>query len=42
MLDLKDPIQDGMITVPDGPGLGIDLDEDVVAEQIPEGQPLWR
>ena len=41
MLDLKHPIQDGYITVPDGPGLGIELDEDQIAAYLPEGVPLW-
>jgi L-alanine-DL-glutamate epimerase-like enolase superfamily enzyme len=42
MLDLKDPIQDGYIAVPDGPGLGIALDEDEIAAHLPQGMPLWR
>ncbi|MDF1515922.1 MAG: mandelate racemase/muconate lactonizing enzyme family protein, partial [Anaerolineae bacterium] len=42
MLDIKYPIQDGYIAVPDGPGLGITLDEDVLRQVIPEGQPLWQ
>ena len=41
MLNLKNPIQNGYITVPDGPGLGIDLDEDEIAKHIPAGEPLW-
>jgi galactonate dehydratase len=41
MLDLKDPIQGGYITVPDGPGLGVELDEDAVSVHLPEGAPLW-
>jgi L-alanine-DL-glutamate epimerase-like enolase superfamily enzyme len=41
MLDLKNPIREGYITVPDGPGLGIELDEDVLAEELPEASPLW-
>ena len=41
MLDIKYPIHNGYMTVPDGPGLGISLDEDVIAENIPKDQPLW-
>lgn len=41
MLDFKDPIQDGYITVPDRPGLGIALDEDAILRQLPDGSPLW-
>jgi galactonate dehydratase len=41
MLDLKEPIQDGYITVPDGDGLGVELDEDELAACLPEGTPLW-
>ncbi|TFG71755.1 MAG: mandelate racemase/muconate lactonizing enzyme family protein [Anaerolineales bacterium] len=42
MLDYKDPIQNGYITVPDKPGLGIELDEDVIADYIPADQSLWQ
>ena len=41
MLDLKKPIQQGFISVPDGPGLGVDLDEEEIAAHVPEGLPLW-
>lgn len=41
MLNLKDPIQEGYMTVPDGPGLGIELDEDEIAACLPEGTQLW-
>ncbi len=41
MLDYKNPIQDGYMTVPDGPGLGVELDEDVIARHVPDGAPLW-
>lgn len=41
MLDWKDPIRDGYMAVPDGPGLGIELDEREIAAQIPAGLPLW-
>ena len=42
MLDLKNPIRNGYIDVPDGPGLGIELDEGAIARELPEGSPLWR
>ena len=35
MLSLKNPIRDGYITVPDGPGLGVELDEEAIAEHLP-------
>lgn len=41
MLDIKEPIQQGYITVPDGPGLGIELDEAEISKALPEGTPLW-
>jgi galactonate dehydratase len=41
MLDWKDPIQNGYTTVPDGPGLGVELDEEEIAACLPEGAPLW-
>ena len=41
MLDVKDPIHQGYMTVPDGPGLGIELDEDEIAAHLPDGAPLW-
>jgi L-alanine-DL-glutamate epimerase-like enolase superfamily enzyme len=41
MLDVKDPIRDGYITVPEGPGLGIELDEVAISTHLPEGAPLW-
>ena len=41
MLNLKDPIQQGYITVPDGPGLGIELDEKELAKYLPEKTQLW-
>ena len=41
MLDIKNPIQQGYIAVPDGPGLGIDLDEEAIAAALPTGVPLW-
>jgi galactonate dehydratase len=42
MLDLKNPIQQGYITVPQGPGLGIALDEGEIARHLPPGEALWR
>jgi L-alanine-DL-glutamate epimerase-like enolase superfamily enzyme len=42
MLDFKNPIQDGHIIVPDGPGLGIALDEEVILRELPDGSPLWQ
>ena len=41
MLDFKEPIQGGYIAVPEGPGLGIELDEAKIASCLPEGTPLW-
>lgn len=41
MLDLKDPIQQGYIQVPDGPGLGVELDEEEIARRLPPGAPMW-
>ncbi|MBT4500340.1 MAG: mandelate racemase/muconate lactonizing enzyme family protein [Gemmatimonadetes bacterium] len=41
MLDFKDPIQNGYISVPDGPGLGIELDEEAIAACLPADAPLW-
>jgi len=42
MLTLKNPIQQGYIAVPEGPGLGIELDEEAIAAYLPEGASLWR
>lgn len=41
LLDIKHPIQQGYITVPDGPGLGINLDESELAAHLPAGAHLW-
>ena len=41
MLDFKNPIQDGYLTVPEGPGLGIELDEDEIAKYLPKGTEMW-
>jgi L-alanine-DL-glutamate epimerase-like enolase superfamily enzyme len=41
MLDLKDPIQDGYVTAPEGPGLGIALDELKIAPHLPQGSAMW-
>ncbi|MDN6511656.1 MAG: galactonate dehydratase, partial [Corynebacterium sp.] len=38
--------EDGMVKIPDGPGLGIDIDEDYVIERAKTGHrwrnPIWR
>ena len=38
--------EDGMVAIPSGPGLGIDVNEDYVIERSQEGQrwrnPVWR
>jgi len=41
MLDIGDPIQQGYITVPDGPGLGVELNEAEIASELPAGTLLW-
>jgi len=41
MLSLKNPIQNGYISVPNGPGLGVELDEAALKPYLPEGAPLW-
>ena len=41
MLTLKNPVEEGYIAVPDGPGLGVELDEQVLSACLPEGVPLW-
>ena len=41
MLDLKDPIQEGYIGVPEGPGLGVELDEGEIAGCLEEGATVW-
>ena len=41
MLNLKDPIQSGYMAVPNGPGLGVGLDEEEIAKCLPEGETLW-
>ncbi|MCZ6636196.1 MAG: mandelate racemase/muconate lactonizing enzyme family protein [bacterium] len=41
MTSIKNPIQQGYIAVPDGPGLGIELDEEAIAPYLPEGSPMW-
>jgi L-alanine-DL-glutamate epimerase-like enolase superfamily enzyme len=41
MLDLKDPIQDGYIAVPQGPGLGISVDEREIASHLRRGETMW-
>ncbi|KAA3448948.1 galactonate dehydratase [Mesorhizobium sp. SARCC-RB16n] len=38
--------EDGYVTIPDGPGLGVEIDEDYVKERAKEGHrwrnPIWR
>jgi len=38
--------ENGMVTIPDGPGLGVEVDEDYVVERAREGHrwrnPVWR
>jgi L-alanine-DL-glutamate epimerase-like enolase superfamily enzyme len=41
MLSIKDPIQAGYIEVPDGPGLGVELDEPAIAESIGVEKLQW-
>ena len=41
MLDLKNPIQEGAIAVPGGPGLGVELDEEEIARHLPAGRAMW-
>ena len=41
MLNIKNPIQNGYITVPDGPGLGIELDEEEILKHLPDSTELW-
>ena len=41
LLSIKNPIRKGYMSVPDGPGLGVDIDEKAVEEHLPEGVPLW-
>ena len=33
--------EDGKIAVPTGPGLGIELVEDVLRRELKEGEPFW-
>ncbi len=42
MLSVKDLIQDGYLVVPDGPGLGVEIDEDEIAKHLPKDEPIWR
>jgi len=41
MLTMGHPIVNGYITVPDGPGLGIALNEEEIAKHLPAGSPVW-
>ena len=34
-------IVDGKMAVPDGPGLGIELVEEVLRAELKEGEPFW-
>ncbi|MEM6390381.1 MAG: enolase C-terminal domain-like protein, partial [Pseudomonadota bacterium] len=38
--------EDGFVKIPDGPGLGLEIDEDYVRERAEEGHrwrnPIWR
>ena len=34
-------IDDGFVTVPDGPGLGIELNPDVARAHLAEGERWW-
>jgi galactonate dehydratase len=38
--------EDGYVAIPDGPGLGVEIDEDYVKERAKEGHrwrnPIWR
>jgi L-alanine-DL-glutamate epimerase-like enolase superfamily enzyme len=35
-------IEDGTIQVPEDPGLGVDLDLDVLADHLPPGEELFE
>ncbi len=41
MLNQKPLIENGYITVPDGPGLGVELDEEAMAPYLPDGELRW-
>ena len=34
-------VKDGLLKVPEGPGLGVDLDEDFLRKNLVEGEPYW-
>ncbi len=38
--------QDGFVEIPDGPGLGVEIDEEVLRKRTAEGHrwrnPVWR
>jgi galactonate dehydratase len=42
MLSLKDPIKEGYIEVPEGPGLGVALDEEAIAQSIGVERLQWH
>ena len=35
-------VVDGKIAVPDGPGLGIELVDEVLRRELKEGEPYWE
>ena len=34
-------VKDGMLQVPDGPGLGITVREEAIKRELPDGEPFW-
>jgi L-alanine-DL-glutamate epimerase-like enolase superfamily enzyme len=34
-------VKAGLLKVPEGPGLGVDLDEDFLRKNLVEGEPYW-
>jgi len=34
-------VKGGLLKVPEGPGLGVDLDEDFLRKNLVEGEPYW-
>ena len=41
MLSVKNPIRDGYLEVPEGPGLGVELDEEAIATDIGVEKLQW-
>ena len=35
-------IQDGHVVLTEAPGLGVELNEDFLASQMPDGEALWQ